>query len=203
MDTFSFKLAFNRFQSLRGDCAYLRSDSGSNFLGARNEQNDESEQVPAQVINEVRNRWELEGKAWQLNPPLASHFGGVCERAIGQVRQILRGYLLPKDDRILTREEFHTMLLHAARIVNSTPLHSAPESPDDAQPITPHQLITQRDDTCRERYSRPTNISPEDLHAYGANRWKRIQALANEFAEYWKPLLHCLVQTPPTTTALW
>ena len=123
-------------------------------------------------------------------PASSLPFWGVWERAIGQVRQILRGYLLPKEDRILTREEFHTMLLHAARIVNSTPLHSAPESPDDAQPITPHQLITQRDDTCRKRYSRPSNILPEDRHAYGANRWKRIEALADEFAEYWKRYIY-------------
>ena len=38
MDTSSFKLAFHRFQSLRGECAYLRSDAGSNFVGARNEE---------------------------------------------------------------------------------------------------------------------------------------------------------------------
>ena len=37
MDTASFKMAFNRFQAIRGDCAYLRSDAGSNFMGARNE----------------------------------------------------------------------------------------------------------------------------------------------------------------------
>ena len=86
MDTASFKLAFNRFQSLRGDCAYLRSDAGSNFMGARNEQFDD-ESVPDSVMKEVRNYWEVQGKIWDVNQPLASHFGGVWERAIGQIRK--------------------------------------------------------------------------------------------------------------------
>ena len=126
MDTACFKMAVNRFQAVRGDCAYLRSDAGSNFMGARNELPQEETTVPDQVLNEVRSAWEQQGKQWDVNPPLASNFGGVWERAIGQVRNILRGYLLPKQDRILQREEFHTPLLHAARIVNSTPLDDAP-----------------------------------------------------------------------------
>ena len=38
MDAASFRMAFQRFQALRGDCVYLRSDAGSNFMGARNEE---------------------------------------------------------------------------------------------------------------------------------------------------------------------
>ena len=95
MDTASFRMAFNRFQAVRGDCAYLRSDAGSNFMGARNELPQEEKLVPDQVLQEVRSSWEQQGKTWDVNPPLASHFGGVWERAIGQVRTIIRGYLLP------------------------------------------------------------------------------------------------------------
>ena len=82
------------------------------------------------------------------------------------------------------------MLLVAARIVNSTPLHDAPESPNEAQPITPHHLITQRDDSCNGKYCRPTNYSHEDLFAYGAQRWRRTEALADEFAKYWKHYIY-------------
>ena len=108
------------------------------------------------VVSEMQDSWKKQGKQWDINPPLASHFGGVWERAIGQVRQIIQGYLLPRQERLLSGEEFRTMLLHAARIVNSTPLHAAPESPNDSQPITPHHLITQRDEACLSAFSRPT-----------------------------------------------
>ena len=138
------------------------------------------------AVREIQNHWQRQGKQWDMNPPLASHFGGVWERAIGQVKQIIQGYLLPRQERLLSKEEFHTMLLQASRIVNSTPLHEAPESPNDSQPITPHHLITQRDDSCLDKFSRPTNYNEADLLDYGANRWKQIEALSDEFAKYWK-----------------
>ena len=59
MDTPSFKLAFNRFQAIRGDCVYLRSDAGSNFMGARNEQLQDQSIVPDNVIKDIRKDWEL------------------------------------------------------------------------------------------------------------------------------------------------
>ena len=96
-------------------------------MGARNNPEDDFSKLTDQLRSQIQTDWEKQGKVWELNPPQASHFGGVWERAIGQVRNILRGYLLPKQDRVLQREEFHTLLLHAARIVNSTPLHDAPE----------------------------------------------------------------------------
>ena len=41
MDTSSFRLAFERFQAVRGECVYLKSDQGTNFMGARNEEETE------------------------------------------------------------------------------------------------------------------------------------------------------------------
>ena len=82
------------------------------------------------------------------------------------------------------------MILHAARIVNSTPLHDAPESLNESHPITPHHLITQRDDTCLEKYSRPTNFNQDDLLAYGKHGWKGAEVLADEFARYWKEYIY-------------
>ena len=159
-------------------------------MGARNEMGDLSDETV-----EVKRDWEQQGKHWDVNPPLASHFGGVWERAIGQVRQIIDGYLLPMEQRLLSREEFHTMLLHSAQIVNSTPLHDPPENPNDPQPITPQSLITQRDDECRGSYTRPTIFTQDDLMAYGANRWKRVEALADEFAKYWKHYMYQIGDT--------
>ena len=186
MDTTSFKMAFERFQANRGECAYLRSDAGSNFIGARNQ----DIEILEDVINEVQAAWHQQNKIWDINPPHASHMGGAWKRAIGQVRQVIQGYLLPKDERNLTREEFDTMIRHCAAIVNSTPFFDPPESPNEPQPITPQQLITQRDEACREKYSRPTIYSNDDILAYGANRWKRTQALADEFWQYWQPYIY-------------
>ena len=95
MDTASFKQAFARFQALRGECVYLRSDAGSNFVGARNTDVELSEEV----LTEVQADWQQQNKVWEFNPPRASHMGGVWERAIGQVRQIIVGYLVTRNTR--------------------------------------------------------------------------------------------------------
>ena len=97
MDTASFRNAFSRFEAIRGTCAYLRSDAGSNFIGARNDASGDFYDLTSELIQEVKHNWEQQGKVWDINPPQASHFGGVWERAIGQVRQIIQGYLAPKD----------------------------------------------------------------------------------------------------------
>ena len=100
MDTASFKMAFQRFQDIRGDFVYLRSDAGSNFMGARNEVN------PTYIaaVQQTKSSWEQEEKVWDVNPPTASHFGGVWERAIGEIRRIFEGYLITKENRLLDRE---------------------------------------------------------------------------------------------------
>ena len=77
-------------------------------------------------------------------------------------------------------------------MVNSTPLWETPESPNTAQPITPHHLITQRDDACNESDVRLTVYTERDLAAYGANRWRRVQALAEEFWRGWKHYIYSI-----------
>ena len=83
-----------------------------------------------------------------------------------------------------------TFLQQAARIVNSTPLWEAPDTSNDPMPITPYQLITQRDGNCGNSFLRPSLYSSDDLLAYGANRWKRACALADEFERYWKQYIY-------------
>ena len=48
------------------------------------------------IVSEMQEIWTKQAKQWDINPPLASNFGGVWERAICDVRQIILGYLLPK-----------------------------------------------------------------------------------------------------------
>ena len=40
MDSASFRMAFVRFEAVRGECSYLRSDCGSNFMGVRNDRSE-------------------------------------------------------------------------------------------------------------------------------------------------------------------
>ena len=55
MNTVSFKLTFKHFQAIRGDCKYLITDAGSNFMSARKEKPKDKPAVPSNVINEIHN----------------------------------------------------------------------------------------------------------------------------------------------------
>ena len=69
---------------------------------------------------------------------------------IDRVRPILQTYMLPKDQRTLMCDEFDTVLRLAARMINLNPFRETPESLNTAQPIKPHDLLTQPDDRCNE-----------------------------------------------------
>ena len=184
-------MALTRFESVRGECTYLRSDCGSNFMGVRNQDaSNECTHLTPELVGELLEDWSRQGKVWDISPPGASHVGGVWERKIGQIRQVLSGYILTSDRSNLSSEELMTFLQQAARVVNSTPLWEAPDTSNDPMPITPHQLITQRDDNCGNSFLRPSLYSSDDLLAYGANRWKRACVLADEFERYWKQYIY-------------
>ena len=68
LDTASLQLALRRFYAVRGTCKKIRSDQGSNIIGAR-----------SQLINteQLRKDARTRGVVWELNPPAASSLGGV------------------------------------------------------------------------------------------------------------------------------
>ena len=180
MDVSSFMMAFDRFEAKWGLCEYLKSDAGSNFMGARNL---EEKSDADQLFSRVQKEWEKPNKIWEVNPPKASHFGGVWERAIGSVRKVIDAVLLGLNSKLLTSEEFHTMLAIAAQIVNSTPLWQISDSPDEPIPLTPAMLLTQREHV--QIVSNDTTMEG-DIQAYGPNRWKRMRALADRFWLEWQ-----------------
>ena len=187
MDVASFKMAFDRFEAVRGECLYLQCDAGSNFVGARNVE----EQAIGEMVgsldqdSEWVQNWMRQGtrKEWVVNPPKSSHFGGVWERAIGGIRKIIDATLLPLGTRLLSKEEFDTILSKAAAIVNSTPLWESSDSPNEPQPLSPAMLLTQRDNPfpCPQGF-----YDKQNLLDYGPKRWKRVEALADVFWEEWR-----------------
>jgi hypothetical protein len=115
---------------------------------------------------------------WIFNPPGASHYGGDWERKIGAIRRILETSFLRLDKRHLSRDELSTFLQEAANIVNQTPLWEVSSSLDDPLPLTPAMLLTLKSEP---EGSPVAEIGSTDVLAYGARRWRRVQAIAEEF----------------------
>lgn len=101
MDISSFIMAFERFEARWGFCEYLKSDAGSNFLGARNL---EERQDYDRLLTKVQQEWIGPLRVWEVNPPKALHFGGVWERAIGSVRKVIDTVLLGLNSKLLNNE---------------------------------------------------------------------------------------------------
>ena len=178
LDTPTFKNALSRFIAIRGTCKRLRSDQGSNFIGAQSE-NQEADVDVKELQKSMNNR----GIEWEFNPPQASHFGGVWERKIGALKRVLEGTLVLMGPRRLNYDELHTFVVEAASIVNSTPLWEVSDDPNDPQPLTPAMLLTLRDSP---HPAPPEEFSEDDMLTYGKSRWRRVQYLADQFWVRWR-----------------
>ena len=93
LETDAFINALRRFQAERGPVRQLRSDCGTNFIGAHRELKEGLEEMNE---NKIRARLLEDNCEWisfKFNPPSASHMGGSWERLIRTVRNILASML--------------------------------------------------------------------------------------------------------------
>ena len=177
MDTSSCINALRRFFAIRGCCRRIRSDHGTNFIGAINQT---SANIDVKQLQQVAEAHQCE---WVLNPPGASHFGGAIERKIGSVKRILESTLLLAGKRVLSRDEMITFLQEAACVVNSTPLYEVSSDPNDGAPITPNCLLTLKDNPQPPPLG---SFTEKDLLQYGQRRWRRVQYLSDQFWIRWR-----------------
>ncbi|XP_078346784.1 uncharacterized protein LOC144632053 [Oculina patagonica] len=177
MDTSSFINALRRFLALRGPVIQIRSDCGSNFVGARNEL--QGVLTPSDVST-TRSYLLKEGCEWVFNPPHASHAGGAWERMIGVTRRVLEAVLADVPSRHLTHEVLITLMAEVSAIVNARPLVPVSSDPDAPEILTPATLLTQKPQQLKQP---PGEFNATDLYS---KQWKRVQHLANVFWSRWR-----------------
>ncbi|XP_073469696.1 uncharacterized protein [Aquarana catesbeiana] len=170
MSTSSFINALRRFFSIRGPEKLLRSDRGTNFVGACKELNICDSESQLQDFLQDR------GCTWVFNPPHSSHMGGVWERLIGIARRILDAMWLQTKPAHLTHETLSTFMA----IMNARPIIPVSSDPDTPMVLTPAMLLTQK----MNSLSAPSGtISTTQVHA---KQWKQVQCLADTFWKRWK-----------------
>ena len=106
---------------------------------------------------------------WELNPPHASHFGGVWESQIGTIRRVLDGMFAELSKTQLTHELLITLITGISGDV------------DNPQPLSPAVLITMK---TRPLGPPPGTFLPTDL--YALRRWRRVQYLTDQFWVRWR-----------------
>lgn len=173
LTTEAFLAALTRFVSRRGLCTDLYSDCGTNFVGAKN------------ALHKVllsSGRPKLQDFAvshsikFHFNPPAAPHQGSIWESAIKSVKHHLRRVM---GTHTLTLSQFMTLTSQVEAILNSRPLTSLSNDPNNLNPLTlGHFLI-----------GSPLAAIPEEgLLETPSNRlkhWQLVQALQQRIWKRW------------------
>ena len=182
METSSFIQGLRRLISRRGNVRILRSDRGTNFVGANNELQALFNQMDHDRIRLFMQTNGGDWLIWKFNPPKSSHMGGVWERQIRSVRSILTN-LMDHHGDCVDDESFRTFLCEAECIVNSRPLtYENIGDPQSLLPISPMTLLTGKSQLVLP----PPGDFSSSASMYCRQRWRRVQHLANEFWTRWR-----------------
>ena len=189
LTTDAFLNAYRRFVCRRGPIRQLRSDQGTNFVGARNELLAALKEMDHNKIQQELLKDQCDWIKFEMNIPTASHMGGSWEHMIRSVRNILDA-LIAENGHQMDDELLRTLMAEAEAIVNSRPLtylddHGAGE----LQPLSPNQLLVLKSKVLPPP---PGIFMKEDM--YCRRRWRRVQYLANMFWTRWKKEYVLLLQ---------
>ncbi|XP_059084400.1 uncharacterized protein LOC131881532 [Tigriopus californicus] len=167
--TDSFIQALHRFIARWGQVWLIRSDNGTNFVGAERELKKVLEDLDHKVVSKELG---IKNIKWIFNPPLAFDFGRAWEQEIRRVRGILSG-ILCEQPRSLSDKSLNTLLCEVEAIMNSRSLTPSSDDPSDLEAITPNHLILQN-----AVATFPPGLFIKDK-IYARHRWKQMQYLAD------------------------
>ena len=176
LDTDACINALRRFIARRGNVKIMRSDNGSNFVGADKQLREEIRRWNQHAIEESMLQHEIQ---WIFNPPLAPHFGGVWEREIRSIRNVLNGVLNMQPIR-MSDDGLNTLLCEVEAILNGRPLTALSDDPNDLEPLTPNHILLMRSGATFP----PGLFASSDQ--YVRRRWKQVQYLADIFWTRWR-----------------
>lgn len=175
--------ALKRFASRRGKPLEIRSDCGTNFIGA----NRALEEIITSIqSNPEHQDWlSSEGISWKFNPPASPHHGGIWETTVKSMKAHLKKTI---GVQILTYEEFLTLLTQIEACLNSRPITPVSSDPNDLTALTPGHFII----------GTPLTAIPEQglinyKVTYG-QRWKLAEQMFQGFWRRWSKEYLCQLQ---------
>lgn len=177
MTSSAFINAFRRFTCIRGPVKEVRSDRGTNFVGALNDLQDNAVFVED---GSVEDYMQKSGIKWTFNPRHASHMAGSWERMIGLARRILNAMPLTQGSKELTHDVLVTFMYEVCAILNSRPICPISYDPDNPIIISPSMLSTQK----MYMDNLPSRVSSIKV-IYQAT-WKHVQLLSDTFWKQWR-----------------
>ena len=178
LTTDAFINALRCFIAIRGAVNQISCDRATNFVGADNEMKESLNQLDEGKLQRFLSSKQC---TFKFHTPSASHTGGVWERQIRSVRNVLRSTIDLCSKR-LDEASLRTVFYEAMAIVNSRPLSPTNlNDPLSEPPLTPNHLLTMK---TYQPQSPPSVFVKEDL--YARKRWRRVQYLLEQFWSRWK-----------------
>ena len=115
LDNDWFIQALRRFTARQGHIRSIRSDNGTNFVGAANELKKALDEMNHEQVKRYLQKSGSDWITWKNNPPAALHVGGIWECQIQTARTILDA-LLKTHSCSLNDENFRALLAEAEGI---------------------------------------------------------------------------------------
>ena len=178
MTSDSFINSLRCLVALRGPISTLKSDRGSNFVGASNELKRCLTELDYPKVALFLSKSQC---VFSFNTPSSSHMGGSWERMIRTTRQIINGILVQSPGRLDT-SSLRTLLYEVMGIVNSRPISTLTANEiNQPEALTPNHLLTMK---VAQPLPPPGEFTNADI--YSRKRWRRVQALAEQFWSRWR-----------------
>ncbi|XP_072178274.1 uncharacterized protein [Diadema setosum] len=174
LDTDSCINAIRRFIARRGNVREIRSDNGTNLVGAERELRAAIHSWNQAQIHETLLQKNIK---WTFNPPAASHQGGVWERQIRTVRKLLCSLVR---QQTLNDDSLHTLFCEVEGIINSRPITGVSTDVNDVEALTPNHLLL------LNASSTPPPVATSEADNYARRRWRQVQFLADTFWTRWR-----------------
>ena len=172
-ETDSFINALRRFTNRRGCPATMYSDNGTNFKGASKELKEFVRSLDHDAIVDFATTMRIK---WHFNPPGAPHMGGVWERLVRSVKEVMTGLV---KDHVLTDPQLYTFLTEAENIINSRPLTHISSDVNDMEALTPNHVLL-------GMHHNWGAIAGTDEHDITSRKhWRQVQGLRAMFWSRW------------------
>ncbi|XP_036324786.1 uncharacterized protein LOC118738021 [Rhagoletis pomonella] len=168
----AFILCFRNFVNRRGVPIRIRSDNGTNFVGAQKILKNETQIFDFSRIEGEMTRRNIQ---WIFNCPANPSAGGCWERLIQCVKRLLQRVLKEEAPRL---ETFQSVLIEAENILNSRPLTELALTSQDEEPLTPNHFLL----GCLNSTQMPSSV---EERVCLRKQWRIAQNLNNRLWKRW------------------
>ena len=149
----------------------IRSNNGTNFVGAKREIRESLNKLNQQKITSTFNEDKM---GWKFNTPLASWMDGAIESVVKLTKRAIKVTICYQ---VLTEETLVNLLAEIESIINCRPLSPLSDDPHDLEAFTSNYILL------GQLFANPDIFVLNENQINNRGKWQMVRAFANMF---WK-----------------